>query len=43
VYSVGSPLGTAILGLKVGDSTTYAAPSGKAISVEIIKVATYQP
>jgi transcription elongation factor GreA len=43
VYSVGSPLGTAILGLKVGDHTTYTAPNGKEISVEIVKVATYEP
>jgi transcription elongation factor GreA len=43
VYSVGSPLGTAILGLKVGDTTTYTAPSGKEIAVEILKVATYAP
>jgi transcription elongation factor GreA len=43
VYSVGSPLGTAILGLKVGDGTTYTAPNGKSISVEIVKVETYAP
>jgi transcription elongation factor GreA len=41
VYSEGSPLGTAILGLKTGTSTSYTAPNGKEISVEIIKVETY--
>ena len=43
VYSEGSPLGTAIIGLKVGASTTYTAPNGKSISVEILKVETYVP
>jgi transcription elongation factor GreA len=43
VYSEGSPLGTAILGLKVGDSTSYTAPNGKTITVEITKVDTYVP
>jgi transcription elongation factor GreA len=41
VYSEGSPLGAAILGLKEGDSTSYTAPSGKSISVDIVKVETY--
>lgn len=43
VYSEASPLGTAIIGLKVGDSTTYTAPNGKAITVEILSVETYVP
>lgn len=43
VYSEASPLGTAIIGLKVGDSTSYVAPNGKSISVEILKVETYVP
>ena len=43
VYSEGSPLGTAIMGLKVGDTTTYTAPNGKSIDVEIVKVDTYIP
>ncbi len=42
VYSEGSPLGTAILGLKVGTKTSYTAPNGKEIPVEIIKVAPYK-
>ncbi len=43
VYSEGSPLGTAILGLKVGDSTSYTAPNGKSIDVTINKVETFVP
>jgi transcription elongation factor GreA len=41
VYSEGSPLGTAILGLKVGDETSYLAPNGKSIAVKILKVTPY--
>ncbi|MHB1171182.1 MAG: transcription elongation factor GreA [Lacisediminihabitans sp.] len=43
VYSEGSPLGTAILGLEVGSTTSYMAPNGKEISVKILKVETYTP
>jgi transcription elongation factor GreA len=43
VYPESSPLGQSILGLKVGDSTSYPAPSGKQIAVDIIAVETYQP
>jgi transcription elongation factor GreA len=43
VYSEASPLGTAIIGLGIGDTKTYTAPNGKAITVEIVKVETYQP
>ncbi|WP_394769806.1 transcription elongation factor GreA [Lacisediminihabitans sp.] len=43
VYSEGSPLGTAILGHKVGDTTSYVAPNGKEITVHIVKVETYIP
>ena len=43
VWSEGSPLGTAIMGLKVGDETHYLAPSGKSIPVKILKVETYVP
>lgn len=42
VYSEGSPLGIAILGLKVGTKTSYVAPNGKDISVEIITVEPYR-
>ena len=41
VYSEGSPLGTAIIGHKVGDTVTYTAPNGKSITVEISKVEPY--
>jgi transcription elongation factor GreA len=43
VYSEGSPLGTAIIGLKIGDEKTYTAPNGRAIAVKILAVETYQP
>lgn len=43
VYSEGSPLGTAIIGLKIGDETAYTAPNGKSIPVKILKVETYVP
>lgn len=41
VYSEQSPLGAAILGLKVGSKTSYEAPNGRQIEVEILKVETY--
>ena len=43
VYSEGSPLGTAILGLRVGEEKSYTAPNGKSIPVKILKVETYIP
>ncbi|MGV8876696.1 MAG: transcription elongation factor GreA [Rhodoglobus sp.] len=41
VYSEKSPLGRAINGLKVGQSTSYTAPNGKEITVTILKISTY--
>jgi transcription elongation factor GreA len=41
VYSETSPVGQAILGLSVGESTSYTAPSGKEISVKILNVETF--
>jgi transcription elongation factor GreA len=41
VYSVQSPLGAAIIGLKVGDQTSYTAPNGREIPVEITGVETW--
>ena len=41
VYSAESPLGAAILGLKVGETASYAAPNGKQIDVKILAVDTY--
>ncbi|GMA29441.1 transcription elongation factor GreA [Arenivirga flava] len=43
VFSEQSPLGQAIIGVKEGDSTSYTAPNGKQIEVEVVKVATYTP
>ncbi len=42
VWSEGSPLGEAILGKKVGTKTSYIAPNGKEIKVEIEKVEPYR-
>ncbi|NCW35069.1 MAG: transcription elongation factor GreA [Actinobacteria bacterium] len=37
VYSEKSPLGSAVLGAKIGDSKSYVAPNGKTITVKILK------
>ena len=42
VYSEQSPLGVAIIGRKQGETITYTAPTGKEITVEIIRVETYK-
>ena len=42
VYPATSALGEAILGLKVGEKTTYTAPNGKDITVEVTKVETFR-
>ncbi|GAA1836814.1 transcription elongation factor GreA [Agromyces salentinus] len=41
VWSTQSPLGAAILGLKVGDKTSYTAPNGREIAVEVTGVETW--
>ena len=41
IYSPQSPLGAAILGRRVGESVTYAAPNGAPIEVTIIEVRPY--
>ncbi len=41
VYSENSPLGEAILGLSVGDSTEYHAPTGAMIPVTVTAAAPY--
>ena len=41
VFSPTSPLGAAILGRREGEKTSYTAPNGREIAVEIIKVETY--
>ncbi len=41
VYSEQSPLGAAIIGMKVGDTGSYEAPTGKQIPVKIVAVETF--
>jgi transcription elongation factor GreA len=41
VFSPDSPLGQSILGLSVGDETSYAAPNGKVFAVKILAVTPY--
>jgi transcription elongation factor GreA len=41
VWSTQSPLGAAILGLKVGEKTSYTAPNGREIPVEVTSVETW--
>jgi len=41
VYSEKSPLGSAIVGLKVGDSSEYTAPNGKQVPVKILDAKPY--
>ncbi|MFC9561519.1 transcription elongation factor GreA [Agromyces sp. NPDC056965] len=41
VWSTQSPLGAAILGLKVGEKTSYTAPNGREIAVEVTSVETW--
>ncbi|MDE2591663.1 MAG: transcription elongation factor GreA [Actinomycetales bacterium] len=42
VYSPDSPLGSAILGAKVGDKTTFFAPNGREMEVEILSVRHFE-
>jgi transcription elongation factor GreA len=41
VFSPESPLGSAILGAKVGDQVSYTAPTGKELQVEIVAATPY--
>ena len=41
VYSLQSPLGSAINGKKVGESASYQAPNGNTITVEIVGAKPY--
>lgn len=43
VYSATSPLGAAVLGCRVGDTTSYTLANGKEMEVEIVKVEAYVP
>jgi transcription elongation factor GreA len=42
VRSPQSPLGTAVIGAKVGDKVDYEAPNGKTLSVEIVAARPYE-
>lgn len=41
VYSEKSPLGSAVMGSKVGDEKSYTAPNGKSIAVKVLKAEIY--
>jgi transcription elongation factor GreA len=41
VYSEKSPLGSAVMGAKVGDEKSYTAPNGKTIAVKVLKAEIY--
>ncbi|PPI47734.1 transcription elongation factor GreA [Rathayibacter iranicus] len=41
VYSPQSPLGSAIMGLNVGDATQFTAPNGREIQVTVTNVETW--
>jgi transcription elongation factor GreA len=41
VYSPSSPIGNAILGKKVGESSSYKTPMGKELVVKVLKVETF--
>jgi transcription elongation factor GreA len=41
VYSPQSPMGSALLGSKVGDEVDYTAPNGKVLKVEIVGSVPY--
>ncbi len=42
VFSAQSPLGSALIGLKVGDETSYQAPNGKEIAVTVISAEPFE-
>lgn len=42
VFSPQSPLGAAVLGKKVGESSSYEAPNGKTIEITVVKVENFQ-
>ena len=41
VYSPRSPLGTAIMGKKVGEKATFTTPNGRTSTVEILEAVPY--
>jgi transcription elongation factor GreA len=42
VYSPSSPVGASIMGLRIGDTTTYTAPNGKEITVTVQDIERYE-
>jgi len=42
VYSEQSPLGSALLGGKTGETVTYEAPNGSTVEVKIVEAVPYQ-
>ena len=42
VYSPQSPLGSAILGKKPGDTAEYTAPNGKTVTVEVLEAKPFR-
>ena len=42
VYSPQSPLGGAIMGLKVGDVVSYEAPNGRSVEVKVLATKPYE-
>ena len=42
VFSEKSPIGAAVNGAKVGDTVTYAAPSGKQVEVKVLATKPYE-
>jgi transcription elongation factor GreA len=41
VYSEKSPLGSAIVGLRIGDQSSYEAPNGQQVTVKIVDAKPY--
>ena len=41
VFSPQSPLGSALIGARVGDKVSYVAPNGKTINVEVVDAKPY--
>jgi len=42
VYSPDSPMGSAIMGAKIGDTVSYTAPTGKLLTVKIVAVSHFE-
>lgn len=42
IFSPESPIGQVIEGLKIGETTTYTAPNGSDVTVEIVDVETFE-